>query len=149
MDLPVETPTKTEATTPAKTPVKRPGEVCPRQDWNRIKKFRESSLADHHVMEGYLQELRAGGKYREVFVIQAMANDADLATDLKAFIKARQKDKPEVDALDALALMFSEDLTVKNYNVRFQTNLVIKIVWDFRAPRGASCSSAQNVHLDE
>ena len=58
-------------------------------------------------------------KYREVSVIKAMNKDKDLAMDILDFIKAREKASPEpdVDPLDAIALMFKEDWSVSTYKV--------------------------------
>ena len=65
-----------------------------------------------------MQELRSRGKYREVSVIHEMLNDDQLATELLTFIKARKNGgEVKVDPLDALALLFKEDFSVKNYNV--------------------------------
>ena len=109
-----------------KTPVKRQvAEELGSQDRKNIKKFRLSANRPHHVMEAYLQELRARGKYREVSVIQEMDNDDQLATEILAFVKARKNGGDvKVDPLDALALLFKEDFSVKNYDVsqRFQYN---------------------------
>ena len=129
-DLPEDlqqTPAKNEDKTPVLTPVLTPAkrQVGPRQDAENIKKFRLSAGQPHHVMEAHLQDLRARGKYREVFVIKEMNNDPDLATHVQEFIKARKKQslEPEVDPLedpshlDAMALMFKEDWSVKTYKV--------------------------------
>ena len=58
-------------------------------------------------------------KYREVSVIKAMNKDKDLAMDILDFIKAHEKASPEpdVDPLDAIALMFKEDWSVSTYKV--------------------------------
>ena len=118
-----ETPAKNEDKTPVVTPVKR--QIGPSQEAKIIKKFRLSAGQPHHVMEAHLQDLRARGKYREAFVIKEMNKDEDLATELQNFIKARKKEsEPQVDPLedpshlDALALMFKEDWSVKTYKVR-------------------------------
>ena len=109
------------ATLNVKSPGKRFTDLCPNQQLNRAKKVRRS-MEFEELMASAETELRARGNHFAAYCLQQIKDDVDLAEKTKNHIKSIKKGEdnkfcPTADPLDALALMFKEDLSVQNYTV--------------------------------
>ena len=123
------------ATLNVKSPGKRFTDLCPNQQLNRAKKVRRS-MEFEELMASAETELRARGNHFAAYCLQQIKDDVDLAEKTKNHIKSIKKgeDKkfcPTADPLDALALMFKEDLSVQNYTVSTFTCVKNLNMYDF------------------